>query len=216
MRPFILSAIMNRIVLEDIAKRYAREWIFRGVNLELTKGRSYVILGSNGSGKSTLLQVIASYLTPTKGKLHYYEGAREIPIEQVYHQLSVASPYMELIEEFTLREYLQFHSRLKAFYADMTVDEVIKVLELEQAGDKQLSNYSSGMKQRVKLGTAILTQSDLLLLDEPTSNFDAKAITWYRDLVQQYRKERILLICSNHIAAEYDFCEQEIVMEDYK
>jgi ABC-type multidrug transport system ATPase subunit len=207
---------MDRIVLENIAKRYAREWIFRGVNLELLRDNAYVILGANGSGKSTLLQVIASYLTPTKGKLQYFSGTEEIPTDKVYHQLSVASPYMELIEEFTLTEYLNFHRELKSFYQDLQVADVIKIMELEHAGDKTLGNYSSGMKQRVKLGTAILTQSDLLLLDEPTSNFDARAIDWYRDLINSYRKDRIVVVCSNHIKAEYDFCPREIVMEDFK
>jgi ABC-type multidrug transport system ATPase subunit len=207
---------MDRIVLENIAKRYAREWIFRGVNLELLRGHSYAILGSNGSGKSTLLQVIASYLTPTKGKLSYFSGTEEIPLEKVYHHLSVASPYMELIEEFTLSEYLNFHRELKRFYNDLEVAEVIKIMELEHARDKSLGNFSSGMKQRVKLGTAILTQSDLLLLDEPTSNFDARAIDWFRNLIDTYQKNRIVVVCSNHINAEYDFCSQEIVMENYK
>jgi len=207
---------MNRIVLENIAKRYAREWIFRGVNIELQANQAYVILGSNGSGKSTLLQVISSYLTPSKGSVKYYAQNQEIVVEQLYKYFSIATPYLELPEEFTLLEVIDFHRKLKPFYNEMSNTEVISLMGLEHAKNKALSNYSSGMKQRVKLGLAILSKTDLLLIDEPSSNLDAQAIKWFQDLISDYRKDRIIVICSNHIEAEYSFCSHEIVMEDYK
>ena len=207
---------MNRIVLENIAKRYAREWIFRGVNIELQANQAYVILGSNGSGKSTLLQIISSYLTPSKGSVKYYTQNQEIVVEQLYKYFSIATPYLELPEEFTLLEVIDFHRKLKPFYSEMSNTEVISLMGLEHAKNKALSNYSSGMKQRVKLGLAILSKTDLLLIDEPSSNLDAQAIKWFQNLISEYRKDRIIVICSNHIEAEYSFCSHEIVMEDYK
>ncbi len=207
---------MNRIVLENIAKRFAREWIFRGVNIELHANQAYVILGSNGSGKSTLLQIISSYLTPSKGSVIYYAQNQEIVVEQLYKYFSIATPYLELPEEFTLLEVIDFHRKLKPFYNEMSNTEVISLMGLEHAKNKALSNYSSGMKQRVKLGLAILSKTDLLLIDEPSSNLDAQAIKWFQNLISDYRKDRIIVICSNHIEAEYNFCSHEIVMEDYK
>jgi len=207
---------MNRIVLENIAKKYVREWIFRGVNYEFKSNQAYVILGSNGSGKSTLLQVISSFLTPTKGSVKYYSDNQEIAIEQMYKNYSIATPYLELPEEFSLSEVISFHRKLKPFYGDLSSEEVIHIMGLTKAKDKILSNYSSGMKQRVKLGLAILSKTDLLLIDEPSSNLDAAAIKWFQNLIQEYRKDRIIVVCSNHIKAEYEFCEHEIVMEDFK
>ncbi len=207
---------MNRIVLHNIAKRYAREWIFRNVNYEFKRNESYVILGSNGSGKSTLLQVIASYLTPSKGSVRFYDNDAEIAIEQVYKHFSIATPYLELPEEFTLLEVIAFHRKLKAFYGNMTDEKIVELMGLTKAKNKTISQYSSGMKQRVKLGLAILSNTDLLLIDEPSSNLDAKAIAWFQDLIKEYRKDRIIIVCSNHIKVEYDFCNHEIVMEDYK
>jgi ABC-type multidrug transport system ATPase subunit len=186
------------------------------VNYEFKVNESYVILGSNGSGKSTLLQVIASYLTPSKGNINFYDNSTEIAIEQVYQHFSIASPYMELPEEFTLLEVIAFHRKLQAFYGNMSDDAIAKRMGLAKAKNKILSQYSSGMKQRVKLGLAILSDTDLLLIDEPSSNLDAKAIAWFQDLIKEYQKDRIIIICSNHIKAEYDFCNHEIVMEDYK
>jgi len=207
---------MNRIVLENIAKRFAREWIFRGVNLEFQANQAYVILGSNGSGKSTLLQIISSFLTPTKGSVSYYDGANELAIEEVYKYFSIATPYLELPEEFTLLEVIGFHRKLKPFVNHISNEEVVEIMGLTKAANKALSNFSSGMKQRVKLGLAILSDTDLLLIDEPSSNLDAQAIAWFQDLIDRYKQNRIVVICSNHIKAEYAFCEHEIVMDDYK
>lgn len=207
---------MNRIQLTDIAKRYAREWIFRDVNLEFHSNQSYVILGSNGSGKSTLLQVISSFLTPSKGSLKFYSDKEEVPIEEMYKHFSIATPYLELPEEFTLLEVLDFHRKLKPFYQDYTNQEIVSILDLERAQNKKLNNYSSGMKQRVKLGLAILSKTDLLLLDEPSSNLDAQSIEWFLNLISKYKKDRIIIVCSNHIKAEYEFCKNEIIMEDFK
>lgn len=207
---------MNRILLKDIAKRYAREWIFRGVNYEFHQNQSYVILGSNGSGKSTLLQVVSSYLTPSKGGIQYFNNQEEIPVEKMYSHFSIATPYLELPEEFSLLEVLDFHRKLKPFYYDYSNDEIVEIMGLKHAEHKKINNYSSGMKQRVKLGLALLSKTDLVLLDEPSSNLDAQAIEWFQNLVTKYKENRIIIVCSNHIKAEYAFCEHEIVMEDYK
>ena len=207
---------MNQIVLDNIAKRFAREWIFRDVNIELLQNNSYVILGSNGSGKSTLLQVISSFLTPTKGSIKYFADGKEVLIEQMYKHHSIASPYMELPEEFTLLEVISFHRKLKPFYHDFSNDEVCELMGLDHAKNKIIGNYSSGMKQRVKLGLAILSKTDLLLIDEPTSNLDAKAILWFQNLIEEYKQGRIIVVCSNHIKAEYAFCNHEILMDAYR
>jgi len=207
---------MNRILLTNIAKRYAREWIFREVNYEFISGEAYVILGSNGSGKSTLLQVISSYLTPSKGSVKYFEQGEEIAIEKVFKHFSIATPYLELPEEFTLIEVIDFHRKLKPFFNEISNADIVRLMGLEHAQNKTLSNYSSGMKQRVKLGLAILSKTDLLLIDEPSSNLDAQSIKWFQNLISDFRKKRIIIICSNHIEAEYSFCNHQLVMENYK
>ena len=100
---------MFKIILENTGKRYNREWIFKNVNLEFSQNNSYVILGSNGSGKSTFLQTIAGNITSSSGRIDFFNGAEKIAEDQFYKYISIASPYLELIEEFTLIEMLQFH-----------------------------------------------------------------------------------------------------------
>jgi ABC-type multidrug transport system ATPase subunit len=203
-----------KILLDNIGKRYNTEWIFRGLSTELNSSNNYVILGSNGSGKSTLLQVIASSLYHSEGILKYELDNAVIEPEQIFRKLSIATPYLELIEEFTLREIIDFHRKLKPMMLE--TPQVIETLMLERSADKAIRYYSSGMKQRVKLGLAILSNTPLLLLDEPVSNLDHKGIDWYQGLINDYCKERLVVVCSNKQKEEYFMCNQQIRIEDYK
>ncbi len=207
---------MDKIILENTAKRYVKEWVFRELSYSFKKNNSYVLLGSNGSGKSTLLQVISSYLSPSKGKLKFYDNEKLIDDSLVYKQISLASPYMELPEEFTLSEVIDFHLKFKKFRANITKEIFIKKCYLENEKNKIVSNFSSGMKQRLKLALAILSDSSALFLDEPTSNLDRKGIEWYKQLIVDNLNDRIVVVCSNHIEEEYFFCSQQILIEDYK
>ena len=204
------------IKLQNIGKRYNYEWIFRKVNLEFSSENNYVILGANGSGKSTLLQTIASNLIASEGEIIYQKQNITIDLEEIYKELSYAAPYIELFEEFTLTESIEFHAKFKPFYKNLNAKEIIAITELEKAKDKQLKYFSSGMKQRVRLALAILSDKPLLLLDEPTSNLDKSAIAWYQNLVNSFSENRLIIVASNQQEYEYTFCNKEIRVEDYK
>src|SRR6187402_602921 len=90
------------ISLEDIGRRFNRDWIFKNISYTFSSGNSYAILGSNGSGKSTLLQILNGSLGPSKGKITYMFKGSVIPTEAIYEHLSLAAPYLELIEDFSL------------------------------------------------------------------------------------------------------------------
>jgi ABC-type multidrug transport system ATPase subunit len=204
------------ISLSNIGKRYNYDWIFRKVNYEFTSENNYVILGANGSGKSTLLQVIAGNLTTSEGTINYHFGNQKIEQENIFHQLSFASPYLDLFDELTLAESIEFQAKFKPYYEGLDTQKIIELTELGKAKDKQLKNYSSGMKQRVRLALAVLANTPLLLLDEPTSNLDKKAIDWYQRLVNTYSKNRLIIVCSNQLEYEYPFCNKSLLIEDYK
>lgn len=206
-----------QITLNKIGKRYNYEWIFRNVNYEFSDSDNYVILGGNGSGKSTLLQVIGGSLTSSEGAINYsVNNHKQVSVENIFHHLSFASPYLELFEEFTLSESIEFQAKFKPFYKGLNTKSIIALTQLEKAKDKQLKQYSSGMKQRVRLAMAILADTPLLLLDEPTSNLDKKAIDWYQELISKYTNNRLVIVCSNQIEHEYFFCKKQLHIEDYK
>ena len=203
-----------RIKLIDAGKRFNREWIFRHINLEFSHSESYAIIGPNGSGKSTLLQLIAGIIQPSEGSLEYH-NVNLVKPEDVFHLVSFSAPYMEVVEEMTLEEFLGFHSGFKPFIGGMKGEEVAAIVDLKHAYHKQIRHYSSGMKQRVRLAQAILSDSPVLLLDEPCSNLDAKGVELYLSLIKDYSAGKLVVVSSNE-EVEYGFCTKRVEVSEFK
>ncbi len=203
------------ITLENIGRRFNREWIFRGVEHTFVSGKIYAILGPNGSGKSTLLQVLNGSLTPSVGKISYFFDDNAVEAEDIYQYLSLAAPYLELIEEFTLAEMIDFHFKFKAYKAGINKEIIIDLLAMPGSKNKMIRYFSSGMKQRLKLALAFCADTPMLMLDEPTSNLDAQGVDWYLSLVQKFAQNRLTIICSNQ-EHEYNFCDEQLSIVDYK
>ncbi|WP_316843354.1 ABC transporter ATP-binding protein [Pedobacter psychrodurus] len=202
------------ISLNNVGRRFNKEWIFRNLSTEFKSGNSYAILGPNGSGKSTLLSVLTGSLSPSEGEISFSD-TKEIPVENIYKYISLAAPYLELVETFTLRESIDFHFKFKNFALGIDAKKLITILGLEKAANKQIKYFSSGMKQRTKLALACCTDTPILFLDEPTSNLDVQGISWYRELIENFGKDRLMIIGSNQ-SQEYDFCTNQIQISDYK
>ncbi len=209
--PQTTSALLQKRItlsLTNIGKRYNREWIFRNLSYEFKSATRYAITGPNGSGKSTLLQVIAGALMHNEGEIKYQES----PILP-YQQISIAAPYLELVEEMTAKEMLNFHAQFKSLV--LPVNEILQQVGLADAANKQLRYFSSGMKQRLKLAQAFFSDTPVLLLDEPATNLDAEGIALYLRLINDHTKNRLVIISSND-KQEYDFCEEVIEIGKYK
>ncbi len=203
-----------KIALNNIGRRFNKEWIFRNLSTEFSSGNRYAILGPNGSGKSTLLSVLNGSLTPSEGQISF-SADRDIPVEDIYQKISLAAPYLELVETFTLKEIIDFHFKFKNFASGLDRQSLIAVLGLEKSANKEIRYFSSGMKQRTKLALACCSDTPILFLDEPTSNLDTQGIDWYRNLIERFTPGRLTIIGSNQIH-EYDFCDKEIQIADYK
>jgi len=206
---------MTRILLDQAGKKFRREWIFHDLEYQFELGNSYAITGPNGSGKSTLLQSISGVLPLSKGKLTYQNNNTEIPIELIYKEIIFVAPYMDLIEEFTLQEFLKFHFAFKPLRKDVTLDSILEMLFLTDSKSKEIKFFSSGMRQRLKLGLAFFSEVPVILLDEPTTNLDQKGVLWYHEHIQQILQERLVIIASNQ-AHEYNFCGNELNIPGYK
>ena len=203
------------IHLNNIGKRFNREWIFRKLDYQFLQGKSYAITGTNGSGKSTLLQIIAGATLHSEGKIDYsLEQPNKNNIgENDYKQIAIAAPYLDLVEEMTATEFLTFHSAFKPLTTTFT--EILLTVGLQKAADKQLRYYSSGMKQRLKLAQAFFSQTSVLLLDEPTTNLDEEGIKVYKHLWAKYTANRLVIVSSND-KTEYENCNDVIKIGDYK
>lgn len=204
------------ITLTNAGKKFGREWIFRKVSLNIKAGQKIAILGLNGSGKSTLLQALTGYLTLNEGELTYSFNQQKIEDEKQYTYISLASPYLELVEDFTLQEQIEHLAVYKAFLNGLTTEAIVELSGLEAHKNKYIKLFSSGMKQRLKLTLAILADAPILFLDEPTTNLDATVIDWYKNMIAKYALHKTIVVCSNSIKDEYDFCDKVITMEDFK
>lgn len=198
------------IRIQNAGKRFNFHWIFRNLDLHMEAGSRWVFLGSNGSGKSTLLQIVAGHQSLSEGDIHWNQNGVPVLPEHLYAQLSLAAPYLELIEEFSLEEHLRFHFSVKPPIGGMRIEEILELSGLKSKANLRIGYFSSGMKQRTKLLLAILSDTPLLLLDEPLSNLDQAATQWYLDLVDRFGKGRTIIVCSNSQADEFRFCEHEI------
>ncbi len=203
------------IQLFKAGKRFNRDWIFRNVNASFEKGKSCAITGPNGSGKSTLLQVIAANMQASEGKVEWKENNTLIDENEVFKHISVCAPYLEVIEEMTASEFLHFHAAFKPLLSSVTIKQIIEIVGLEKAADKQIRYYSSGMKQRIKLAGAIFSDVPILLLDEPCTNLDSVGFALYHQLIENYCKNKLIMVSSNDVN-EYDFCEERLNILDYK
>jgi ABC-type multidrug transport system ATPase subunit len=204
-----------KVSLTDAGKRFNRDWIFRHFNYTFEEGQSYAITGPNGSGKSTLLQVLSGSMMVNEGNIQWATGNGQWSMENIYQKISICAPYLEVIEEMTLKEFLDFHHGFKPFLAGITTEKIISILDLEKAENKQVRYYSSGMKQRVKLAQAVFSDTAIVLLDEPCTNLDTTGIDLYHLLIDKYCKNRLIIVSSND-EVEYKFCQQKINMSDYK
>lgn len=203
------------INLLEIGKRYRYEWIFKNLSHTLHSGGQYAIIGPNGSGKSTLLRALSGNLTVSKGKIAFIHHDHTLDINDVYQHISYSAPYIELIEEFTLTEAIDFHRKFKPFLHQMQTAELIDLLQLPKAAHKPIRFFSSGMKQRLKLALAICADTSVLLIDEPNTNLDLQGIQWYHQLIERFAADRTIVIASN-IEADFEFCSERINILDYK
>ena len=208
---------MDSISLSGITKKFGKNIIFRNVTTTIYAGEGVAIIGNNGSGKSTLLKVLAGYVEPSAGKVEYAIDNATVNTNNCYQHLSYAAPYMDLIEEFTLSEQVNFYFKFKEMNSNLkSIEEFVSKCGLEHAKQKQIKYFSSGMKQRLKLSLAIMSNSPYLFLDEPLANLDAQGTVWYQSLMTEYTDNRIVIIGSNSMKDEIFLCKKNIDIGEFK
>ena len=205
-----------QVQLNNIGRRFKKEWIFKNTTIELKENSIVAVEGPNGSGKSTLLKIISGSDIPSEGEVIYKLNQKQIEVENIFNYISYTAPYIDLPEQLTLMELINFHKKLKKFINSPSEVELIEKMYLYDSKDKVLKDFSSGMKQRLKLGLAILSDSDLLILDEPCSNLDHKGIEWYKQVLSEYSNKRQIFIGSNKNENETFLATTKINILDFK
>lgn len=201
------------IQLQSLGQHYENRWVFKNLTYDIIHGDSVAFLGANGSGKSTLVQICSAFLSPSEGEIRFSLRGKTMEVEKVYQHLSISAPYIELIEEMNLQEFLDFHFSFKKPL--LPISDMIRRVGLAGNEDVLLEHFSSGMKQRVSLAQAIFTDASLLLLDEPCSNLDEEGVALYHTLLSEFSKGRTVVVASND-KKEYGFCKKQILIQEFK
>lgn len=201
-----------KIILQNVGKRFNSNWVFRNLSYQFITGNHYAVIGANGSGKSTLLKAISGYLSPTEGKIDYSIEGIPLLIENVFPHVAIASTWLDLPGYYTLSELIAFQMNFKASDRKISVDEFLAIVNLP-GKEKHLSAFSSGMKQKVKLGLALLSSASVLLLDEPLSALDSKGVGWYKEMISNYANNRMVIVFSNNREEEYGFTDKIVSLK---
>ncbi len=204
-----------KISLNQVSKKFQSHWIFKEVSLTFESPIRYAILGANGIGKSTLLRIIGNIQAPSRGEVVFSVQDQNIEPNKLYPSISFCAPGMDIVEEMTLKEFLQFHFKFKKTIQELSIEDIIQHSGICHAADKLIGDFSSGMKQRVKLIQAIFSDTPILLLDEPCSNLDQKGVNQYKEWMEKYAQNRLVIVASNDVR-EYYFCTERIEIETYK
>lgn len=197
------------------SRKFPGQVVFQNLNLHIESGSRWSILGGNGSGKSTLLKTAYGALSLSSGDVIHRQNGAKIEAQAAALKIAYAAPYFELIEELTVLEFLRRYKGFRPFRADASPESIIERTMLLEAANKKIRNLSSGMKQRLRLGLALFTEADLVILDEPSSNLDQKGVAWYQQLLKEEIGSRSLLIGTNYNEEEAFLCDHELNVSDY-
>jgi ABC-type multidrug transport system ATPase subunit len=188
------------ITLTKAGKRFGRHWIIQDFTDTFSGGELIGVKGRNGSGKSTLLRILCGQLTPSRGSIGFSVAGDEIAPSGRYKHVSWTGPYLEIVEELTIMEFLRFHFGLKPLLPGLKLTDIPARLELDHVRNRKLTDCSSGMRQRVLLGSAIYAATEVLLLDEPTVTLDEEAAEWFHHQLNEFRQNRLVFVASNDLA----------------
>jgi ABC-type multidrug transport system ATPase subunit len=193
------------LVLTDLRKNYQGRDVIPAWNHEFSPTARVAILGGNGSGKSTFLKLLSGQLSPSQGLM----ACPEIPSDDWAITVSYTGPHVDLQEAFTPRELFAQHFHWRLMRPEASLERIPLPAE---ALDRPLRDFSSGMKQRVKLALAIWTDAPLLLLDEPCSHLDQAGMDWFTNCLAtsleptEHFTHRLLFVASNHKKEETFAC----------
>lgn len=209
---------MSSLVLESLSKRYGLTKAVDSVNLRI-EGGCTAILGPNGAGKTTMMKLITRIARPTSGKVTINgKNLKEFP-ELTMKSIGALVEQPEFYTYLTAREILTFVCRVKDVPKKEVKDEIDRVAVLcgiSTFMDRKSGGYSRGMKQRLGLAAALISEPDILILDEPTFGLDPKGIMEMRKIISSYsRKEGKSVLLSTHLISEATEISDRIVILDH-
>ena len=208
------------IVCNKLSKSFSGKSIFKNLDLKISAKESLTVTGRNGTGKSTLVKVLAGLILQSKGSILINENNVALQKENWFAKTGLLSPYFNLYDELTGFENLDFFYKLKSNGKEKSgneekVNSLLNEVNLFDKKNEQVKNYSSGMKQRLKLAFAVINKPDILFMDEPRSNLDKYGIEIMNRIALDHKERGILIIATND-EEDKQLCDKSLNIEDYK
>lgn len=189
---------MVRLMAQNVGKHFNDRRVLENISFQLNSGESLVITGPNGSGKTTLIRILAGLLSPSSGNVFYEINGKQYKPYEVYPLIGLVGPYLQLYMNLTAWENLVFFSRIRGLAVRKAhLLELMERLGLAGREQDELRAYSSGMLQRMKYVVALLHQPEILMVDEPTSNLDETGVQIVYQILEDYQKDRIVIVATN-------------------
>ena len=194
----------NVLVLQQVSKKFGRQYALTDVSLTIKKGDIYGLIGKNGAGKTTLIKVITQLLEASSGNVSLFGSQTYQEWTQSLKRVGSVIETPVAHNHLTAYENLNYYCKLRHIpHADKVIRETLEYVDLTDTGKKKFRDFSLGMKQRLGLAIALLTRPDLMILDEPINGLDPVGIKEFRQLVQRLNEELgMTFIISSHILSE--------------
>lgn len=196
-----------KIEIQSIGKKFNASPIFRDISFSRSSGLSCAITGPNGSGKSTLLEIVGGIKLPSMGAVDYSLNEISIEKKNIHNHIGFVSPRMNLYNELSGIENIEFVT--SSHEGKYDIAEYFKRFDLFEQRDKLVAHYSTGMKQRLKIIAALVRGPGILLLDEPSTNLDARGKELFLSYLDSAQEDKIIIIATND-EVEAQFCNEEI------
>jgi ABC-2 type transport system ATP-binding protein len=206
------------VIVENISKKYGSQPALKNISFEIKSGEILGFIGPNGAGKSTMMKIICGFISADEGrvKINGFDVIDDsIKVKSITGYLPENNP---LYNDLFIKEYLQYISGIYKLgtKSDSRINEIIKLIGLEEEINKKIGELSKGFRQRVGLAQAILHNPDVLILDEPTSGLDPNQVIDIRNLISELGKEKTVML-STHIIQEVEaICDRVLIINKGK
>src|SRR5258707_4307274 len=209
---------MMELTIEHLSKRYGQQWALRELSLRCEPGMLGLV-GPNGAGKTSLMRMIATLLEPTEGTIRWNGQDIRTHGQALRQVLGYLPQDFGIYPEFTGRQFLRYLAAMKGLPSSLVhrrVDEVLEIVQMEQAADRKLPTYSGGMKQRIGIAQALLNDPALLIVDEPTAGLDPTERVRFRTLLSSLTSNRIIILSTHIIGDVYAVANRLFILREVR